>query len=227
MQIKKNDRIRTKVAMLSVDGDIVRKGALGRIVEVDEVDGAVIYTANFRGNVVRALSCAITRFFEKEVGEEVVFAGKKTILIKDGKEYVAECNELDDMDREKGVLLCFAKAHGITYKQLQKLIDEASVRVECLKNSKKFKITLSEFWKSPDELAIYCENDKQGKLLYDTMIDKGFYVKNNVQQDKYWVGYDCILNRKSLRWVKIEQAHKEFIKGSYKIFNFNEVDLNN
>lgn len=52
----------------------------------------------------------------------VIFNEKETVLIKDGKKYVSKCMDGDTYDKEKGLLLCLAKANGISYKDLQEMI---------------------------------------------------------------------------------------------------------
>lgn len=57
--------------------------------------------------------------------DKLIFKGNETILIKDGKEYISKCNNGDTYDKEKGLLLCLAKANGVSYGDLQKMIDGA------------------------------------------------------------------------------------------------------
>lgn len=55
-------------------------------------------------------------------GDKVIFNGNATVLIKDGKKYVSKCKDGDAYDKEKGLLLCLAKANGISYRDLQEMI---------------------------------------------------------------------------------------------------------
>lgn len=59
---------------------------------------------------------------------KVVFDGNKTILSSNGKEYVATCEEGDTYDKEKGLLVCIAKANGITFEDLQQMLEKAEIR---------------------------------------------------------------------------------------------------
>ena len=90
-----------------------------------------------------------------------------------------------------------------------------------------YKITLSKFWKSDKLLAIYCKTNKQGERLFKIMIDKGFccFVGKNANYTNYG---ECILNDKDCKLVKINKAGRVWAKRyAYKIYNFNDVDLNN
>lgn len=62
---------------------------------------------------------------EKICPDKLIFKGNETILIKDGKEYVSKCADGDVYDKEKGLLLCLAKANGVSYEDLRKMIDGA------------------------------------------------------------------------------------------------------
>lgn len=58
----------------------------------------------------------------KPTTPKVIFNPPATILIMpDGKKYVSKVHE-EDFDPEKGLLMCLAKAHGITHLQLKKMI---------------------------------------------------------------------------------------------------------
>lgn len=75
----------------------------------------------------------------KEAPDKLIFKGNETILIKDGKEYVSKCQDGDAYDKEKGLLLCLAKANGVNYADLQKMIDGAEdknmeMAIEAVKN---------------------------------------------------------------------------------------------
>lgn len=59
--------------------------------------------------------------------DKVIFNGKTTVLIKDGKKYASKCKDGDAYDREKGLLLCLAQANGISYRDLQKMIEGGKV----------------------------------------------------------------------------------------------------
>lgn len=59
---------------------------------------------------------------------KLIFRDNATILIKDGKRYVAKCEAGDTYDREKGLLVCLAKANGITFNDIQEMLNNAEVQ---------------------------------------------------------------------------------------------------
>ncbi len=121
-------------------GDKVR---VRRDLEVDKRygnDSFVYGMKNFKGNIVTISSDCGHHFEIKEDGGEwnwtpemfesiknnrVIFKDNATILFKDGKKYVAKCCDGDTYDREKGLLVCLAKAHGYTFNDLQEMLESA------------------------------------------------------------------------------------------------------
>jgi hypothetical protein len=260
---------------------------------------------------------------EKICPDKLIFKGKETILIKDGKEYVSKCQDGDVYDKEKGVLLCLARANGVSYSDLRTMIDAASyeptdeqakavkdiaermkvffeagfkalkerdkasakpeaektvkevkrpakvgeyiklvddgalysfdkvgdihkvrkllgtlVYVEkhdhayaigdyvVLENYKPYKITLSEFWKSEDELAIHCKTEDEAKELLKAFDKAG----------KEWHSGSSYTSHTNYEHYGKETAYTNgcgyselsfFKKEGYKIYEFNEVDMNN
>ena len=55
---------------------------------------------------------------------KVIFNPPATILIKNGKKYVSKAHE-EKFDEEKGLLMCLAKANGITHLELKRMIKNA------------------------------------------------------------------------------------------------------
>lgn len=55
---------------------------------------------------------------------KVIFNPPCTILIANGKKYIARTHN-EDFDEEKGLLMCIAKANGITHLQLKRMIKGA------------------------------------------------------------------------------------------------------
>lgn len=55
---------------------------------------------------------------------EVIFNPPATILFMNGKKYVSKAHN-EAFDEEKGLLMCLAKANGITHLQLKKMIKGA------------------------------------------------------------------------------------------------------
>lgn len=61
---------------------------------------------------------------------KLIFRDNATILIKDGKKYVAKCEAGDTYDREKGLLVALAKANGYNFKEIQKMLANAEIQGE-------------------------------------------------------------------------------------------------
>lgn len=60
--------------------------------------------------------------------DKLIFNGNATILFKDGKKYVTRCDTSDTYDREKGLLMALAKANGYTYGDIQKMLNNATIK---------------------------------------------------------------------------------------------------
>lgn len=58
------------------------------------------------------------------VKDGVIFNPPATILIKNGKKYVSKAHD-EEFDEEKGLLMCLAKASGITHLELKRMIKNA------------------------------------------------------------------------------------------------------
>lgn len=56
----------------------------------------------------------------------VVFEGKTTVLITDKGKYIATCEKGDKFDREKGLLVCLAKANGYSTSDILELLENAN-----------------------------------------------------------------------------------------------------
>lgn len=65
--------------------------------------------------------------------DKVVFNPPATILWRNGKKYVSKAHN-EEFDEEKGLLMCLAKANGITHLELKRMIKDAK---RCDKNKKK------------------------------------------------------------------------------------------
>lgn len=59
---------------------------------------------------------------------KLIFRDNATILIKNGKKYVAKCEAGDTYDREKGLLVALAKANGYNFKEIQEMIANATIQ---------------------------------------------------------------------------------------------------
>lgn len=55
---------------------------------------------------------------------KVIFNPPATILYYKGKKYVSKAHE-EDFDEEKGLLMCIAKANGISHLELKRMIKNA------------------------------------------------------------------------------------------------------
>ena len=55
---------------------------------------------------------------------KVIFNPPATILYIDGRKYVSKAHN-EEFDEEKGLLMCLAKANGITHLQLKRMIKNA------------------------------------------------------------------------------------------------------
>lgn len=58
---------------------------------------------------------------------KVIFNAPATILFVDGKKYVSKAHD-EPFDKEKGLLMCLAKANGISHLDLQRMIKNATVQ---------------------------------------------------------------------------------------------------
>jgi len=56
--------------------------------------------------------------------DKVIFNPPATIVYVNGKKYVSKVHD-EEFDEEKGVLMCLAKAQGITHSELKRLIKNA------------------------------------------------------------------------------------------------------
>lgn len=64
----------------------------------------------------------INKFNKK--GIKVIFNNPATILFIDGKKYVSKAHD-EEFDEEKGLLMCLAKAQGISHLELKRMIKGA------------------------------------------------------------------------------------------------------
>lgn len=56
--------------------------------------------------------------------DQIIINPPAVILIKDGKKYVSKAHE-EEFDEEKGLLMCLAKAQGITHLELKRMLKNA------------------------------------------------------------------------------------------------------
>ncbi|WP_438848103.1 hypothetical protein [Anaerocaecibacter muris] len=65
---------------------------------------------------------------DKIRGMRVIFNNPTTILIVNGKKYIAKAHN-EEFDEEKGLLMCLAKASGYTHANLKALLKSAQRQV--------------------------------------------------------------------------------------------------
>lgn len=62
---------------------------------------------------------------KKQQNTKVIFNNPATILFYKGRKYVSIVQRGDKFSKEKGLLMCIAKANGFEYSDIKKLIDTA------------------------------------------------------------------------------------------------------
>ena len=77
-----------------------------------------------------------TEKFWEEHEVKVIYNAPATILFVDGEKYVSKAHD-EKFDKEKGLLMCLAKAQGITHLDLKKMIDGAKVETKPIQPKKK------------------------------------------------------------------------------------------
>ena len=55
----------------------------------------------------------------------IIFNGNKTILKTKYSNFITTCDNEDNFDKEKGVMLCLLKSCGYSYTDVKKLVDNA------------------------------------------------------------------------------------------------------
>ena len=77
-----------------------------------------------------------TEKFWEEHEVKVIYNAPATILFVDGEKYISKAHD-EKFDKEKGLLMCLAKAQGISHLDLKKMIDSAKVETKVVKPKKK------------------------------------------------------------------------------------------
>lgn len=70
-------------------------------------------------------------------GIKVLFNNPATILWVNGKKIVSKAHN-EEFDEEKGLLMCLAKAHGISHREIQRMLKSAQ------RQTKKVKTAITE-----------------------------------------------------------------------------------
>ena len=105
-------------------------------------------------------------------------------------------------------------------KQIENLNDSSSLDNS---KSKKYKITLAEFWNSKEKIAIYCNTKEEAKKLLMAFDKLG---KKWCDGDSY-LDDDCY-RRDACYDNNCEHSYYGYYKAAkYKIYEFADVDLEN
>lgn len=67
--------------------------------------------------------------YKDDKNYKVIYSMPATILFVGNKKFVSKAH-LEDFDKEKGLLMCLAKANGISHLKLKKMIKEAEDQQE-------------------------------------------------------------------------------------------------
>lgn len=68
----------------------------------------------------------------KQETEDITIKDGVITYYKDGEPYCATCQDGDDFDIEKGVMIALLKAHGVKYSQVRKLADKIEKDIDAL-----------------------------------------------------------------------------------------------
>lgn len=148
--MKKKFNIGDKVRILkATDGNKTIVGKVGTIINTNDYIAGFVgvefstkisegHTCNGKGKNGYCWHCDIGTFelVTSISPDRIIFRDNATILIKDGKRYVAKCCDGDTYDREKGLLVCLAKAHGYTFNDLQEMLKGAEMQGNAAPQSK-------------------------------------------------------------------------------------------
>lgn len=78
----------------------------------------------FVWDMIRKLTDERIEFLDDKKDIKVIFNPPATILYMNGKKYVSKVHD-EKFDEEKGLLMCLAKANGITHAELKRMIKGA------------------------------------------------------------------------------------------------------
>lgn len=97
----------------------------GRLVFPPSTDVNSLYPqVNIDVKAMRKAAEAIARAFNNYNKPKVIFNPPATILYYKGNKYVSKVHE-EEFDEEKGLLMCLAKANGISHLELKRMIKNA------------------------------------------------------------------------------------------------------
>lgn len=180
VQFEVGDRVRAinKLPYEGMFGVVDTLGKVGTVIEVGEDDTCAIefdehingHDRNGKGKMGHCWWIAHEKL-ELVKAPQVIFDGEKTTLIKDGKKYVAKCNDGDTYDREKGLLVCLAKANGITYQEICEMLKNAETKEKPAEAPKKGvkevkrKAKVGEYIKIAGDSVASCGCYESGDIL--------------------------------------------------------------
>lgn len=119
----------------------------------------------------------VGEMFEEARTYKLIFRDNATILLKDGKRYVSKCIDGDTYDREKGLLMCLAKANGVSYRDLQEMIASADMQVYKKKKVKEVKrlAKVGEYVKVINAGSSLDNEYKNGDILKIVKVGKNIF----------------------------------------------------
>ena len=167
-----------RVRAIKPIGNAAACGKVGTIVDIDKHGGCAV---EFDEDIDGHNAFGVGKFghcwwispegLEFVKAPQVIFDGEKTTLIKDGTEYVAKCNKGDTYDREKGLLVCLAKANGITYQDICAMLRNAETKEKPAESQKngvkevKRRAKVGEYIKIAGDSISSCGCYKSGDIL--------------------------------------------------------------
>lgn len=113
---------------LTVDNGCYHGYDFGGIDARFELDKDELYFINENNNIVYSLGIGKVSTKGKnnmnKNNDRVIYNNPVTILYMNGKKYISKAHE-EDFDEEKGLLMCLAKANGISHLELKRMIKNA------------------------------------------------------------------------------------------------------
>lgn len=78
----------------------------------------------FEWDMISKVTDVRIKFLDDKKDIKVIFNQPATILYVNGRKYVSKVHD-EEFDEEKGLLMCLAKANGITHAELKRMIKSA------------------------------------------------------------------------------------------------------
>lgn len=127
-----------------------------------------------------------------KINKKVIFNDNRTIYINGKNKFIAKCNEKDNFDNEKGLLMCIAREAGYTYDDVKNLI-ENSINNMPIEVNRKAKV--GDYIKIVNATAtdgLY----KNGDILYVTGVGIRGVICKNIEFLIYHTEYVVLENYK-------------------------------